>query len=396
MDLSGFEWVICVGVPWNEKSMQSTGNIVLDFKQKKKNILWINPIIKINKSYSGTKKSKRSFTSVFKRLLFKLRIYASVFRKKEKGFYIISPITLPVLKNRSFVTINRFLIRFQLWLAVKLLRVSKSLFYSSGYYEAMLYSETINYSYWIHEFPDIDSDNRNITDEQRRRILAIENSVIESCNLILTSSNKIYGKITERLKEKDAVGKVIRFPHGVDFNHFNQGIPLEKSRFRVNKDKPVIGYFGSLTNANDQDVYIELAKAGYNVVLIGDVLSDYSLCKQFPNIIFTGGVDYRDLPGYVKCFDIGIMCWKWSEHILNSNPKKTLENFSCGIPVVSIPIPQLVEEYGDLIYYAQTPAEFVSMSETAFSTNSSQKIDERISFARERDWSKKVEQLFAI
>ncbi len=394
MDISEFEWVICVGVPWNDKSMQSTGNIVLDFKNKGKKILWINPIIKINKSYFGTKKFKRSFKSVFKRLSFKLKIYANIFSKKEDGFYVISPITIPVLRKRSFVTINRFLIRLQLFISVKLLRVSKPVLYSSGYYEALLFSEAVNFTYWIHEFPDIDSDNRNITDDQRMNILKVENTVIDRCNHILTSSNRIYSKIKERLKDKNTSEKVVYFPHGVDFKHFNQGVQLEKSRFQINKDKPVLGYFGSLTNANDQSVYVKLAKAGYNVVLIGDVLSDYSLCKQLPNIIFTGGIDYKVLPGYVKCFDVGIICWKWSEHILNSNPKKTLEYFSCGIPVVSIPIPQMVEEYGDLIYYAQTPEEFILMVDTAFNTNSNKKVEDRIRFARERDWSNKIDQLF--
>lgn len=388
MSFKQLKWVICVGVPWNRNSMQSIANVMLTFRKRGIKVLWINPVIKINKSYKDIGRKNKSF--FLKRTLYKLKIYLKLFKTVESDFYIFSPLSLPVLKNHDFFTINKFLFNIQLFLVFRLLKIKDILLYSSGYYEAILYPRLIPYKYWWHEYPDLDSDNRNISNQQSIQIRNFENQVIQRSDLILASSRRIFDKIVERTINTDKLSHIKLFPHGVDFKHFNDAIAINRENLIVNNRMPIIGYFGSLTNANDQSIYIEIAKAGYNLVLIGDVLADYTMCKKFPNIIFTGSKDYKELPSYVKCFDVGIMSWKWSEHIYNCNPKKTLEYFSCGIPVVSIPIPQLVDEFGELIYYAETPQEFISQIEKAIVENNSQKIQQRISFSSERDWDKKI------
>ena len=399
LKLEEFNWVVCVGVPWNPKYVYSIGNIVIELNRREKKILWINPALMFNKSYVGShpinKTKKRR--NIILRLFFEIKTYIFFFNKIDDNFFLVTPFLLPVFREHYFYNINRLLLQVQFLILRSVFRVNRYLLYTSGYYDAYIVINFANYVYWIHHFPDIDSDNRNINESQRNHIFQIENNLILSCDYVLASSQRIFDKIISRslpsIKLKD---KVILFPHGVDFYHFYNSKPVEKNQFIINRGKPVVGYFGSLTNANDQDTYIALAKAGYNLLIIGDVLYDYSECKKFPNIIFTGGINYKDVPSYVKCMDVGIMSWKISEHILNSNPKKTLEFLSCGIPVVSNPIPQLVHEFGDIIYYAKTPDEFVQKVDLALKENSEIKILERVNLARQRDWGKKIDFLFNV
>lgn len=389
-----FDWVICIGVPYNPLSMQSTGNIMREFYALNKKILWVNPMIKINKKYSSNSAAKKNHFLILKKISRKIRLYIKPYQKVETGFIVLSPLTIPISRKKSFDKLNKVLLNAQIQLVFKLLKIRNPLLYSSGYLEAELMQDIIQYEYWFHEFPDLDSDNRNITEAQKTKIKRIEEKIINSADLVVASSKRIYDKVLNKVSEDKKKENIIYFPHGVDFAHFHNA-KASSTNFEKLK-KPIIGYFGSLTQANDQEVYLRIANAGYSLLLIGEVLGDYSDCRSNSNIVFTGPINYKELPSVVKNIDIGIMAWKPSEHILNSNPKKTLEYLCCGIPIVSMRIPQLLYEYGDLLYYADSPDEFIEKIELALKENDLNKINFRIKKAMESEWSSKVKNLFKI
>ena len=130
--------------------------------------------------------------------------------------------------------------------------------------------------------------------------------------------------------------------HGVDFEHFSVPVPLstEISQIR-SKGLPVAGYFGSLSDANDKEVFLALANNGFSVVIIGQILGDYSELKEHPNIYFIGPVKYNLLPSWAQGFDVALLNWRMHDWIENCFPVKTLEYLACGLPIVSCKIPSL-------------------------------------------------------
>ena len=178
--------------------------------------------------------------------------------------------------------------------------------------------------------------------------------------------------------------KIFQLPHGVDFKHFNNAICNNKIKSR--NGLPIAGYFGSLTHANDQEVFIKLARNGFFVVVIGKVLGDYSLCRKEENIFFTGKIDYEYLPGYAKCFDVCLLNWRMADWIKNSFPKKTLEYLAMGKPIVSVKIPELENRFGNLIYFAEDADDFVGQAKKAIAENDMQKVNLRIDSVKNEDW----------
>ena len=71
---------------------------------------------------------------------------------------------------------------------------------------------------------------------------------------------------------------------------------------------------------------------------------------------------------------------------LATNPLKLYEYFACGHPVVSSPLPEVLE-FGDLVYVAQGPREFTSQLEAAMAENNPRARRERRLVAEQETWT---------
>jgi glycosyltransferase involved in cell wall biosynthesis len=152
---------------------------------------------------------------------------------------------------------------------------------------------------------------------------------------------------------------------------------------------PVAGYFGTLSDANDKEVFRILAKNGFSVVIIGKVLGDYSSLENLDNVFFTGPVEFNDLPSYAQAFDVCLLNWIMADWISNSYPVKTLEYLAMGKPVISCPIPVVKELFGSLVYFADTPEEYLEKALLALNENSRELSEARVSAASEHTWERK-------
>jgi glycosyltransferase involved in cell wall biosynthesis len=125
--------------------------------------------------------------------------------------------------------------------------------------------------------------------------------------------------------------------------------------------------------------------------MIGRVLGDYSKLQQLPNVHFLGFKDYMELPQYGKHFDVSFMCWKMTDWIKHSNPLKTKEYLSIGLPVVSVRIDELEREYADLVYLVDDGPEFLDAVRKAILLDSKDKREARIDSVRGETWHERVE-----
>jgi glycosyltransferase involved in cell wall biosynthesis len=225
------------------------------------------------------------------------------------------------------------------------------------------------------------TENKSLLADLRRKEIYLSQNV----DHLFASSPNIWQKL-EALSGR----QVKLLTHGVNFNHFNSIHTLHPAMLVI-KDKglPIAGYYGTLSDANDQEVFRALAANGFSVVIIGKVLGDYSTLKGVENIYFTGPIAYDELPSYAHGFDVCLLNWIMADWIVNSFPVKTLEYLAMGKPIVSCPIPVVKEMFEEVVYFADTPQQFVQKAVTAIEEDNPAIKDKRIELARNHTWENK-------
>ena len=76
-----------------------------------------------------------------------------------------------------------------------------------------------------------------------------------------------------------------------------------------------------------------------------------------PNIEFLGEIPYGHVPALLARARVALIPFRINPLTLMTNPIKLYEYFSCGLPVVSTPLPE-AQSMNHLVYVSTTPAEF--------------------------------------
>jgi glycosyltransferase involved in cell wall biosynthesis len=74
---------------------------------------------------------------------------------------------------------------------------------------------------------------------------------------------------------------------------------------------------------------------------------------------------YPELPAYLAHFDVALVPFAMSEATRYLSPTKTLEYMAAHKPIVSTPIPDVVELYGEVVRIGHTHDEFLAHIEAA-------------------------------
>ena len=172
------------------------------------------------------------------------------------------------------------------------------------------------------------------------------------------------------------------FPSGVEIDHFARA--AERTMPRPpdlgELSPPVIGYFGVIDERMDMAALEALARAHpeWNIVMLGPVVKiDPGDLPQASNLHFLGMKDYQELPSYLAYFDVALVPFAMNEATRYLSPTKTLEYLAAGKPVVAAPIADIVELYGDYVRIAETPEEYVALTEAALAEVSAETPAER-------------------
>jgi UDP-galactopyranose mutase len=157
------------------------------------------------------------------------------------------------------------------------------------------------------------------------------------------------------------------FPSGVEAEHFGaarNGIPRSAELDR--RARPILGYFGVIDERVDLDLLARVAdlRPEWTIALIGPTAKiDAASIPTRDNIIRFAQQDYQALPAFLACFDVAMLPFARNDATRAISPTKTLEYLAGGKPVVSTPIADVVELYGDVVSVAATAAEFVAQAE---------------------------------
>jgi len=106
---------------------------------------------------------------------------------------------------------------------------------------------------------------------------------------------------------------------------------------------------------------------------------------QRPNVHYTGRLAYATLPSLLAAADVALMPFALNRATAAISPTKTLEYFAAGCPVVSTPIHDVVQLYGDIAYVASGPRAFAGAVREALAAPR-ERIERGIAVARAHAW----------
>lgn len=198
-----------------------------------------------------------------------------------------------------------------------------------------------------------------------------------------------------------------RFDSGVDFEHFftatlpETTIPADLAGL----PRPLFGYFGVIDERVDFKAIRALADAfpEATVFLGGPVRKiDPGQLPRDRNIVYAydldtarglppdeaGKIAYEELPRYLKGFDIALIPFSGqTEATRNLSPTKTPE-YAAGLkPIISGAIPDVVSNWGDVVWIARTPEEYVRAAREIQENSPIERLLRGQQRARENAWT---------
>jgi hypothetical protein len=217
--------------------------------------------------------------------------------------------------------------------------------------------------------------------------LSLEQDLFRLSDLVIFSSQRLQ----EMVLEQQPVGiKSMLIRNAVEpFAGANPPPPGSSSRAKT------IGYVGALDHWFDVDSVGAVASEhpDWRVVLAGRVEDPRVLqLRKFPNVTFVGEIPHPAVESLLYGWDVAMIPFLINDLTLATNPIKLYEYFSVGLPVVSARLPE-VELYGDLVYLADSPAGFSTMSSAAMGEQDASLRHRRIDTARRETWQARAEHL---
>ena len=184
-----------------------------------------------------------------------------------------------------------------------------------------------------------------------------ERALLREAALVFAGGPSLYEE------RRDAHPRVFCFPSGVDASHFQPDPsrlpPADSAAWK----RPVLGFYGVLDERVDFGLIAGLADRmpSWTVAMIGPLakITEADLPRR-PNIVYPGKRDYRDLPAYLDCFDVAFLPFALNDATRFISPTKTLEYLAAGKPVISTPIRDVIDLYGDAVTIAATADEFAA------------------------------------
>lgn len=216
-------------------------------------------------------------------------------------------------------------------------------------------------------------------------MLEPETELLEKSDLVLATSHLLFD-------EKVRVNpNCLLLPNGTEFDHFNyapENVPDELMKV----GKPVVGYYGAITDWLDTELihHLAVARPQWSFVLIGRIENaDVSALEKLSNVFLLGEKPYEILPGYLHHFDICMIPFRKIPLTEATNPVKLFEYLSAGKSVVATDLDEL-RHYQEYVRLASSEREWLEAIELALTDYSPAQVTRRLSFARQNTWDERI------
>ncbi|HET9253340.1 MAG TPA: glycosyltransferase [Candidatus Eisenbacteria bacterium] len=191
-------------------------------------------------------------------------------------------------------------------------------------------------------------------------------------------------------------------PSSVDARHFAKAKRAADAPDQADLPRPRLGFFGVIDERMDLGVLDALAshRPRWQIVMVGPVVKiDPASLPKRPNLHYLGQRSYAELPHYLAGWDVCLMPFARNDSTKFISPTKVLEYMAADRPIVSTPITDVVEPYGDIVYTGADAASFVGACDRAL-TSSGAERRERQALAREvlsrTSWDRTVRAMASI
>jgi GT2 family glycosyltransferase/glycosyltransferase involved in cell wall biosynthesis len=212
-------------------------------------------------------------------------------------------------------------------------------------------------------------------------LIEAETGLVRACDLLVVSA----GRLEEKWRSYGKPTVLAR--NGVDYAFYSTR--CRPNALLADAAHPIVGYFGAIAEWFDIDLLAQVARQRpqYTFVLLGGVFGvDVSGLKALPNVMLLGQQPYATMPQYLYHFDVCIIPFKVNAITEATDPVKLYEYLSVGKPVVSVRLPE-VEPYGEHVYLANDPHDFVAKLDRAVAEDDRELAARRREFASQHTWT---------
>jgi UDP-galactopyranose mutase len=212
------------------------------------------------------------------------------------------------------------------------------------------------------------------------QLLEREERLLSLADTVFTGGPSLY-----RAK-KDRHANVHCFPSSVDAKHFSaaaSGIP--EAGDQAGLARPRLGFFGVIDERIDLALLEKMADAHpeWQIAMVGPVVKiDPASLPRRPNLHYYGQRSYKELPQYLAGWDVCIQPFARNQATKFISPTKTLEYMAAERMIVSTPITDVAEPYGDIVFLGQSAEDFIEACERALAAPEDEKAS-RLSKMRE-------------
>lgn len=267
-----------------------------------------------------------------------------------------------------------------------------------------LYSTDMRDIGWLHKkaknnhdivlYEYIDEIHQDITGEIPNFVIKNHDSLLKdevNCVVVASADKLLQDVADKRSKNYHLV------TNGVDVSHFKQTFHNQAPDILkplIEKNKPIIGYFGAFASWFDYELVKKFARErpNYEVLLIGwdydKSISKYKLDVE-PNISIIGPIDYNDLPSYAQYFDVSMIPFLINDVTESTSPVKLFEYMALGKPIVTTSMKECKKYKSVLI--AQNDKDFICKVDEALQLRGQEAYLKLLQEeAQENEWSKKA------
>jgi UDP-galactopyranose mutase len=211
------------------------------------------------------------------------------------------------------------------------------------------------------------------------QLLRREEQLLQKADVVFTGGPSLF-----RAKQ-NRHPNVHCFPSSVDAPHFAAAKNSPEAADQVALPYPRLGFFGVIDERMDIGLVDAMAAAHpeWQIVMVGPVVKvDPASLPRRSNIHFLGQRAYAQLPEYLAGWDVCLLPFARNEATRFISPTKTLEYMAAERPIVSTPITDVADPYGQIVHLGDTHADFIAACEKALRWSEAERV-ERITKMRD-------------
>jgi UDP-galactopyranose mutase len=194
-------------------------------------------------------------------------------------------------------------------------------------------------------------------------LLEWETEAYRSVDLVFTGGPSLFAA------KRDRHPNVHCFPSSVDAAHFGQARePGLDHPDQAGQPRPRLGFFGVIDERIDLPLLDRMAeqRPDWQLLMVGPVTKiDPADLPRHPNLHYLGQRTYAELPSFLAGWDVCLLPFARNEATRFISPTKTLEYMAAERPIVSTPITDVAEPYGDIVHLGYDSETFIAACDQA-------------------------------